>query len=370
MRCTLLLFSYLFYAWGEPFWVLLLAFSSVFDYANGLLIAKFRGTWKAKAVMVGSVLVNFGMLAAFKYGGFIYDNINLLISLPFPRPEVDLPIGISFYTFQTVSYTLDVYRNEVKAQKNFVAFMMFVSMFPQLVAGPIERYNAVESQLLQRDFNWDRIWSGVNRFAFGLFKKVFVANATGALVAKYLEGSLMNLTAPDAWIGIALFSIQLYFDFSGYSDMAIGLARMFGFELEENFRHPYAAISVADFYRRWHISLGRFFRDYVYIPLGGNRRMQDRNIFVVWALTGLWHGASWNFVMWGLYFGVFMLIEKYSMPVLNKTPRVLKHIYTLILIVFSRSIFYYVDFGQLKEFWRHLFYGRSYLSEAMVMDLY
>jgi len=367
---TLLLFSYLFYAWGEPFWVLLLAFSSVFDYANGLLIAKFRGTWKAKGVLIGSIVVNFGMLAAFKYGGFLYDNIAYFIKLPFARPEVDLPIGISFYTFQTVSYTLDVYRNEVKAQKNFVAFMMFVSMFPQLVAGPIVRYNAVEDQLLKRDFNWDRIWSGVNRFAFGLFKKVFIANATGALVGKYLDTQLMDLTSPDAWIGIALFSIQLYFDFSGYSDMAIGLARMFGFELEENFRHPYAAISVADFYRRWHISLGRFFRDYVYIPLGGNRRMQDRNIFVVWALTGLWHGASWNFVMWGLYFGVFMLIEKYSMPVLNKTPRFIKHIYTLILIVFSRSIFYYVDFGQLQEFWRHLFYGRAALSEGMVLDLY
>jgi alginate O-acetyltransferase complex protein AlgI len=242
-------------------------------------------------------------------------------------------------------------------------------MFPQLVAGPIVRYNEIESQLGPRKLNWDQIWSGVNRFAFGLFKKVFIANATGALVAKYLDNPTSDLTTPDAWIGLTLFSIQLYFDFSGYSDMAIGLGRMFGFDFPENFKHPYSAISVADFYRRWHISLGKFFRDYVYIPLGGNRKMQDRNIFIVWALTGLWHGASWNFVIWGVYFGVFMILEKYAMPVLKQTPRFLKHFYTLVLIIFSRSIFYYVDFEELKRFWSRLFSNDYSLSQSMSIDL-
>lgn len=366
---TLLVFSYLFYAWGEPFWVLLLAFSSVLDYTNGLLIDRFRGTWKSKAVLTSSILINFGMLAAFKYGGFLYDNLNFLVPLPFNRPEVELPLGISFYTFQTVSYTIDVYRNTVRPQRNFTTFLMYVSMFPQLVAGPIVRYNEIESQLGTRQLDWDQIWSGVNRFAFGLFKKVFVANATGALVTKYLDDPSSDLTTPDAWIGLTLFSIQLYFDFSGYSDMAIGLGRMFGFDFPENFKHPYAATSVADFYRRWHISLGKFFRDYVYIPLGGNRKMQDRNIFIVWALTGLWHGASWNFVIWGVYFGVFMIIEKYAASLLRITPRFVKHFYTLILIVFSRSIFYYVDFEELKRFWSQLFSGNYTLSQGMSLDL-
>lgn len=366
---TLLLFSYLFYAWGEPFWVLLLAFSSVLDYANGLLIDRFRGTWKAKVVLTSSILINFGMLAAFKYGGFLYDNLNFLVPLPFNRPEVELPLGISFYTFQTVSYTIDVYRNTVRPQRNFTTFLMYVSMFPQLVAGPIVRYNEIESQLGTRQLNWDQIWSGVNRFAFGLFKKVFVANATGALVTKYLDDPSSDLTTPDAWIGLTLFSIQLYFDFSGYSDMAIGLGRMFGFDFPENFKHPYAATSVADFYRRWHISLGKFFRDYVYIPLGGNRKMQDRNIFIVWALTGLWHGASWNFVIWGVYFGVFMILEKYASSLLRITPRFVKHFYTLVLIIFSRSIFYYVDFEELKRFWSQLFSGNYTMSQGMSLDL-
>jgi len=247
--------------------------------------------------------------------------------------------------------------------------MMYVSMFPQLVAGPIVRYQTVQDQMTGRVFKWEQMWSGITRFAFGLFKKTAVANTVGALSGKYLDGQLADLTSPEAWIAIAFFSIQLYFDFSGYSDMAIGLARMFGFELEENFRHPYAAVSVADFYRRWHISLGRFFREYVYIPLGGNRRLQDRNIFIVWALTGLWHGASWNFVIWGMYFGVFMIIEKYMGGVLEKTPRFLRHTYTLILIVFSRSIFYYVDFNQLQEFWGRLFTGPVSINSGMQLDL-
>lgn len=366
---TLTVFSYIFYAWGEPMWVVLLLFSSLFDYFNGLFIERWRGTFKAKFVVGLSVVGNLGLLLAFKYGGFIWENINFIIPLPFPKPENTLPIGISFYTFQTISYSVDVYRNEVKAQKSLVNFLMFVSMFPQLVAGPIVRYRTIEEDLESRKLNWELIWSGVNRFCFGLFKKVVIANSIGALVQKYLEVQFLDLSSAEAWFGIVLFSIQLYFDFSGYSDMAIGLGRMFGFRLDENFRHPYAAISVADFYRRWHISLGKFFRDYVYIPLGGNRRMQDRNIMVVWTLTGLWHGASWNFVLWGFYFGCFMLLEKYMRRVLDVTPRIIKHSYTLFLIVFSRAIFYFVDFEKLKQFLVMLFASPNPVGPGFYTDI-
>jgi alginate O-acetyltransferase complex protein AlgI len=366
---TLTVFSYIFYAWGEPMWVCLLLFSSLFDYFNGLFIERWRGTVKAKMVVGLSVAGNLGLLLAFKYGGFIWENINWFIPLPFPKPENTLPIGISFYTFQTISYSIDVYRNEVKAQKSLVNFLMFVSMFPQLVAGPIVRYRTIEEDLANRKLDWELIWSGVNRFCLGLFKKVVIANSTGALVQKYLEGQFPDLSSAEAWFGIVLFSIQIYFDFSGYSDMAIGLARMFGFRLDENFRNPYAATSVADFYRRWHISLGKFFRDYVYIPLGGNRRMQDRNIMVVWTLTGLWHGASWNFVLWGFYFGCFMLLEKYMRNILDVTPRFIKHAYTLFLIVFSRAIFYFVDFEKLKQFVVMLFASPNPIGPGFYTDI-
>ncbi len=339
---SLTVFSLIFYAWGEPLWVFLLLFSAIFDYGNGLLIAKYlsKSKLKAKWILALSIIGNVGILIAFKYGGFIYDNINYFISLPFARPTNTLPIGISFYTFQTVSYTIDVYRGEVKAQKNIINFLMFVSLFHQLVAGPIVRYQTIETEMENRKFNWADISSGVGRFCFGLFKKVMIANTAGELVNKYLENGFNDLSSPEAWFGITLFSIQIYFDFSGYSDMAIGLGRMFGFHYDENFKHPYAAISVGDFYRRWHISLGKFFRDYVYIPLGGNRKMQLRNIMIVWLLTGLWHGASWNFVFWGFYFGCFMIIEKLLEKMLKKTPRIIRHCYTLFLIIFSRAIFY------------------------------
>lgn len=366
---TLTIFSLVFYAWGEPMWVFLLLFSSLFDYANGLLIEKFLGTAKAKIILTLSIIGNLGILIAFKYGGFIYDNIDFFIDLPFARPTNTLPIGISFYTFQTVSYTLDVYRGEVKAQRNIVNFLMFVSLFHQLVAGPIVRYQTIEAEMQNRKLNWSDISSGIGRFCFGLFKKVVVANIAGELVDKYLETGFSDLSCMEAWFGIAMFSVQLYFDFSGYSDMAIGLGRMFGFHYLENFRHPYAAQSVADFYRRWHISLGTFFRDYVYIPLGGNRKYQLRNIMVVWLLTGLWHGASWNFVMWGAYFGCFMIIEKLLDKWLKKVPRILRHAYTLYLIVLSRAIFYFVDFGKLKTFVVNLYTSANQTKDDFYSDL-
>ena len=264
----LTLFSFFFYAWGEPVWIVLLLFSALFDYGNGILIERLNNKAKAKLVVVFSIIVNLGLLIAFKYSGFIYDNISLLIDLPFARPEVTLPIGISFYTFQTISYTIDVYRGDVKAQRNPMNFLLFVSLYHQLVAGPIVRYKTIADEINGRKFHWDDFSSGIGRFSLGLFKKIVIANTAGALVDSYLIDNFDLLTSPTAWFGLTMFAVQIYFDFSGYSDMAIGLGRMFGFHYDENFKNPYAANSVTDFWRRWHISLSSFFRDYVYIPLG------------------------------------------------------------------------------------------------------
>lgn len=367
---TLTLFSLVFYAWGEPMWIFLLLFTSMFDYAHGLLIEKYRGKFSGKLVLVWAVIVNLGLLIAFKYGAFIWDNLSLLFTLPFERPTNTLPIGISFYTFQTVSYLIDVHRGEVKAQRNPMNFLLYVSMFHQLVAGPIVRYQAIAEEIENRIVNWRMLSEGINRFCFGLFKKVIIANTAGELVEKYLEAGFTDLSSYEAWFGITMFSVQIYFDFSGYSDMAIGLGRMFGFHYDENFRHPYAAQSVGDFYRRWHTSLGKFFRDYVYIPLGGNRKFQLRNIMIVWLLTGIWHGASWNFLLWGFYFGCFMIIEKLLEKVLAKTPRFLRHTYTLILIVFSRAIFYFVDWERLKTFTVKLFHSENKINDGFFVDLW
>jgi len=363
-------FSLFFYAWGEPMWIFLLLFTSLFDYACGLLIGRFRGSLKGSVFLWTGVLVNLALLIGFKYGAFLWDNLSLFFSMPFARPENTLPIGISFYTFQTISYLVDVHRGDVQAQKNPVYFLLFVSLFHQLVAGPIVRYQTIAEEIEGRSVSWDLISSGINRFCLGLFKKVILANTAYELVSKYLETGFQNLSAPEAWFGITMFSIQIYFDFSGYSDMAIGLGRLFGFHYEENFRHPYAAISVGDFYRRWHISLGKFFRDYVYIPMGGNRKFQMRNIMVVWLLTGTWHGASWNFVLWGFYFGCFMLLEKLLEDFLPRIPRILRHSYTLLIIVFSRAIFYFVDFERLKSFCITLFTGGVRVGEGFITDLW
>jgi alginate O-acetyltransferase complex protein AlgI len=369
-NAILLLSSLFFYAWGEPIMIGVLLFTALFDFGNGRLIERFRETRKAKIFLVLSIVVNLLALIAFKYSGFLYDNINYLIHLPFPRPKVYLPIGISFYIFRTISYTVDVYRGTVAAQKNFSKYLLYLSLFPITFMGPIARYEHLESALDFRAFHWSDISSGINRFCLGLFKKILIANVAAELSDKYLVNGFADLTGIDAWFGIAMFSIYLYFDFSGYSDMAIGIGRMFGLRIHENFRHPYAATSVADFYRRWHISLGAFFRDYVYIPLGGNRAHQNRNIMIVWLLTGLWHGAQWNYVLWGCYFGSLMIIEKYARSVLNVTPRIIKHTYTLILIVFSRSIFYFEDFDKMWNFiGKHLFDFSHFSNLGVTVDI-
>ncbi|GAB4398805.1 MAG: MBOAT family protein [Microscillaceae bacterium] len=352
----LIFFSLFFYAWGEPVWVVLLIFSALVDYANGLWIDYFRGRAWAVWGLWSSVIINLSLLAAFKYSGFLYENLNLLLGWQLKAPKFSLPVGISFYTFQTISYTVDVYRGEVKAQRSFLKFLLFVSLYHQLVAGPIVRYVHIAQEIERRRTKWLDIYAGIHRFCIGLFKKVCIANVAGELASKYLDGDLSSLAIGEAWLGILLFSLQIYFDFSGYSDMAIGLGRMFGFHYHENFMYPYIARSATEFWRRWHISLGSFFRDYVYIPLGGRKRRPYFNLFVVWFLTGLWHGASWNFVLWGLYFGLLIALERaFLLGILQKLPSFLSHLYLLFIVVLGWALFYFEDIGRLQTFFQALF---------------
>lgn len=293
----LFLGSLLFYAWGEPVYVVLMLFSTFSDYVHGQLIERYRGRRAAKVLLFSSLIINLGLLGFFKYSG-----------LPLP-----LPIGISFYTFQTMSYTIDVYRGEVPAQKNLLDFGVFVTMFPQLIAGPIVKYKTVAEELQKRHVSLEDMAAGAGRFTIGLGKKVLFANNIGLLFTEIAGMGAEKLTTSMAWLGMAAYAFQIYFDFSGYSDMAIGLGRMLGFHFPENFCYPYMATSITDFWRRWHMSLGSWFREYVYIPLGGNRKGLGRqliNIVIVWALTGIWHGAGWNFLLWGMWFAFFLLLEK------------------------------------------------------------
>lgn len=375
---SLIIFSLIFYAWGEPVWVCLLIFSSALDYTMGKIIGKNGRNAKGKAALCASIIINLGLLGLFKYSGFLYANINALLGTSFAIPGFTLPIGISFYTFQTMSYTIDVYRGKVETQNSFFRFLLYVSLYFQLVAGPIVRYTDINTQLANRRVTLEGFLAGFSRFILGLSKKVIIANAAGALVDKYmtgatfqtvgeLSGSLAGLTVGGAWLGAIMFTVQIYFDFSGYSDMAIGLGRMFGFTLVENFNYPYIAKSATEFWRRWHISLGSFFRDYLYIPLGGNRSHQYRNLFIVWFLTGLWHGASWNFILWGLYFGFFIGVERlFLQKWLEKAGAWLGHIYLLFMAVIGWVIFYFTDLGKLGEYLGTMFGLRG----APVWDIF
>lgn len=343
---TLLLASLIFYSWGEPVYIWIMVFSAVFDYINGLLIERFTDSGKrkmAKAVLIGSVTVNLGILCFFKYSNFFIENVNGVTGGALPLLHIALPIGISFYTFQTMSYTIDVYRGETKAQKSLLRFGTYVTMFPQLVAGPIVQYKDIEGQLKERKVTADSFSYGISRFIMGLSKKILLANHIGLIWEQISGGSLAHLSAAEAWIGAAAFTFQIYFDFSGYSDMAIGLGEMFGFHFRENFNMPYCSRSITEFWRRWHISLGTWFRDYVYIPLGGNRSGRFRqvfNIMAVWGLTGLWHGASWNFAFWGLYFGLLLIAEKLVLlRYLERLPKWMSHSYCLFFVVISWVIF-------------------------------
>lgn len=355
----LLLFSLFFYSWGEPVWVFLLMLTAFLDYTWAKCIEYFNLTGqqrRKKIALIASLVFDLGMLGVFKYSGFVVENINLLTGLSLPVPQIALPIGISFYTFQTISYVLDVYRGQVAAQKRYYKYLMYLSSYHQLVAGPIVRYSDVAAEIENRTVSAQDFSGGITRFCLGLTKKVVVANVAGSLAGNYLDANLASLSVAGAWFGVLLYTLQIYYDFSAYSDMAIGLGRMFGFHYHQNFNYPYIAKSVTEFWRRWHISLSSFFRDYVYIPLGGKYRHQIFNICVVWFLTGLWHGASWNFILWGVFYGALLIVEKLGLlKVLEKIPSVFSHLYLLFLTLIGWTIFYTTDLGKLGGYFGVMF---------------
>ena len=357
---VLLVASLLFYAWGEPVYVLIMLFSTVFDYTNGRLIEYFQNKnrpGKAKVVLVIDLVGNLGILGFFKYADFVIGNINSITGAGLTLLHIALPIGISFYTFQTMSYTIDVYRKVVPAQHNIVAFATYVTLFPQLIAGPIVQYKTVAAELSDRKVTLTDFSEGAFRFTIGLAKKVLLANQIGSLWDTISQ--LHQMSAATAWLGAIAYSFQIYFDFSGYSDMAIGLGKMFGFHFLENFNFPYMSKTITEFWRRWHISLSSWFREYVYIPLGGNRKGMGRqlfNIMVVWMLTGLWHGANWNFVLWGVYYGILLMIEKlFLLKWLKKAPAWIGHIYSMLLVVIGWTIFAQTDMSQLGRYLKTMF---------------
>lgn len=347
-NAALIVFSLLFYAWGEPIYVFLMLGSVAVNYVAGLLID--RSHRHRRLALAAGLCCNVAILGTFKYADFIASSLSA-IGVPVPAPHIALPIGISFYTFQSISYLIDVYRRQAPVQKKFGGLLLYISMFPQLIAGPIVRYDLVAREINDRHVTAADLREGVFRFLIGLGKKVILANQFSEIAGQFLDGPMKELSTTGAWLGILAFTFQIFFDFSGYSDMAIGLGRCLGFHFAENFRHPYCCRSITEFWRRWHISLGSFFRDYVYIPMGGNRRHQALNILAVWFLTGLWHGASWNFVLWGLYFGIIVTLEKYTLlRVADRVPRVLLHLYSLLLVVVGWGIFYFEDFSRMGEF--------------------
>ena len=351
----LCLASLIFYAWGEPVYIVLMCLSIFFNYHLGLDMESHRNSSrKMKALLIFGVCFNLFMLGFFKYAGFIVSNLNSLFGTAIEFEGLPLPVGISFYTFQILSYVIDVYRGQVRAQTKIVSFASYISMFPQLIAGPIVQYSDIEKQLSQRSVTIDNFYEGIIYFIKGLGKKVLFANTIGAVYSDVISQGIGNTSVVTAWICIICYTLQIYFDFSGYSDMAVGLGKMFGFEFVQNFNFPYKAVSITDFWRRWHISLSSWFRDYVYIPLGGNRKGTLRtifNIFVVWSLTGLWHGAAWNFIAWGMFYGVLLILEKYVLKnILERVPVIFRHIGTLIVVMIGWVFFSSENMTQATDF--------------------
>jgi len=353
----LLLTSLFFYGYGEPIYILLMVFSILINYIIGLLMGKYEK--KKKLFLVIGIVINLLLLGYFKYVGFLTETINLLFSNVAIK-TVALPIGISFYTFQIMSYLIDLYRGKCEAQKDIVTFGAYVTMFPQLIAGPIVRYKDVETQLKTRTESWEKFGNGVRLFTVGLSKKVLLANTFGELFDE-LIGVGAGAGILGHFVAMIAFSLQIYFDFSGYSDMARGLGNMFGFDFLINFDYPYISKSISEFWRRWHMSLGTWFKEYVYIPLGGNKKGTFRtcvNLFIVWALTGLWHGASWNFVLWGLYYGILIILEKLFLgDLIKKLPAFFSHLYTLVLVALGWMLFQFTDMNELGTFFAGLFGG-------------
>lgn len=356
----LLLASLVFYAWGEPVYLFLMLLSILFNYFSGLDIARnLQDKRAAKRSLVFNLIINLAVLGFFKYEGFVLDTLNGILPVHISYHALPLPIGISFYTFQILSYIIDVYRGNVKVQTNLPNFALYVTMFPQLIAGPIVQYADVDEQLASREVSRTKFGEGSMYFIRGLAKKVLLANTSWMIFTEVSGLAKGNIAVMTAWLGAFAYMFQIYFDFSGYSDMAIGLGKMFGFEFNMNFNYPYVSKSITEFWRRWHISLSSWFRDYVYIPLGGNRVSKIkhiRNLLIVWFLTGLWHGAAWNFVAWGLYYGVILIIEKYLLsPVLDRLPDVVRHIYSIVLVVIGWVLFFSSSFGQAADYIRVMF---------------
>lgn len=386
---SLVFFSLLFYAWGEPVYVFLMLALVFVNFHVGRVIDS-TSMHRKLALNVG-VVVNVLALGVFKYASLTVATLNM-VGLGLPDPKISLPIGISFYIFQSISYLIDVYKRESPAQRRYMDLLLYISMFPQLIAGPIVRYGTIAEEINRRNVSLRDMADGVFRFIYGLGKKVIVANQMSIVAEQFLVHGFDGCTTTGAWVGIVAYSLQVYFDFSGYSDMAIGIGRCLGFHFNENFRHPYCCNSITDFWHRWHISLGSFFRDYVYIPLGGNRRHQWFNILATWFLTGFWHGASWNFACWGLYFGVILLFEKYTLmkkvgaplptpdakgrpryrKVMDYIPSPLLHIYAMGMVTLGRGLFYFTDFGQMRQFFVKAFGGadelHSYVSISAITD--
>lgn len=379
----ILLSGFFFYAWGEPFYVILMLFSTLIDYTAGRFMAKYDDNpAKRRLCLIVSVCMNVGLLAVFKYSDFIIDTVNGIFRSDITNPvilvnraindvynfglsesRVALPIGISFYTFQSMSYTIDLYLRNIKVQKSFIGFTSYVTLFPQIVAGPIVRYEDVAAELDERTVNINKISEGICIFVKGLAKKVLLANNIGIIWTQIKAMDYGEISAATAWIGILAFTFQIYFDFSGYSDMAVGLGKMLGFNFPKNFDHPYLSRSVSEFWRRWHITLGTWFREYVYIPMGGNRKGQGktiRNLLIVWGLTGLWHGASWNFILWGLYFGVLIVIERLGWGnVLKKLPSAVSGLYTFLIVVFGWVLFDTNTLSDAGRFFKAMFGGNG-----------
>ena len=358
-----------FYGWGEPKLVFLMLFNILFNYLGGFLVDKFRQNEKKKKLfLILTCILDIGILAVFKYTGMITETLNMLPFLNIPELQISLPIGISFYTFQTMSYVIDVYRDDAPVSKNFINFGTYVALFPQLIAGPIVRYRDVAYQLTHRRESLEQFTKGVKLFLVGMGKKVLIANQMGILADSLLAENARSGVL-GTWVGIIAYTFQIYFDFSGYSDMACGLGNMLGFEFLKNFDYPYISKSITEFWRRWHISLSTWFKEYVYIPLGGNRKGVKRqiiNLLIVWGLTGLWHGASYNFILWGLYYGLLLILEKFVLKrFLDKLPPALQHVYTMFIVIIGWGLFYFTDISQLGAFVTNLFnFGNGLCSNT------
>ncbi len=370
----LLVVSLFFYGWGEPKYIIIM-FASIFvDYTHGMLVEKWRDNdRKARMAVASSVFFNLAILFVFKYWDFLAGSINAVTGLNIPLLKVPLPIGISFYTFQTMSYTIDVYRKDAPVQKNIITFGAFVTLFPQLIAGPVIQYKSVAEQLNCRKEDLEKFVSGIQRFSVGMGKKVLLANAIGNLWDVYLATPVGELTVVGAWLGLVAQAFQIYFDFSGYSDMAIGLGRMIGFEFMENFNYPYISKSVVEFWKRWHISMTNWFREYLYFPLGGNRVSKPkwiRNIIIVWAATGIWHGAGWNFLFWGLYYAAFMLLERMLIGKwLEKLPNAFRHVYTMLVVLVGWGLFAIENTTQLFGYLGVCFGGGAFIDAGTMYYL-